>query len=134
MSHRNRKDRATSGSVSQPALRREGRLVLPGRAFWFAVLIVALTIVAYAPVRQAGFLAFDDRDYVVNNPPVAGGLTWSGVGWAFTSGHSFNWHPVTWLSHMLDCELFGLNAGWHHLVSLGFEGAIFDDFSYEIRQ
>ena len=93
--------------------------VLTGRTFWFAVLLVALSVAAYEPVRHAAFLDFDDYEYVVDNPHVTGGLSWAAAAWAFTTGHATNWHPVTWLSHMADVQLFGLDPGAHHLVNLG---------------
>jgi protein O-mannosyl-transferase len=71
----------------------------------------------YAPVRQHGFVNFDDPQYVSENPQVSAGLTRQGVWWAFTTAHAGNWHPLTWLSHMIDVELFGLDAGRHHLTS-----------------
>jgi Flp pilus assembly protein TadD len=80
--------------------------------------LVLVTLLLYQPVWFHGFVLFDDDDYVTNNPVVKAGLTWSGVKWALTTGHAGNWHPVTWLSHMLDCELFGLNPGAHHLISV----------------
>ena len=79
-----------------------------------AVLITAV----YWPVGHAGFVNFDDDEYVTENPHVLGGLTVPGVVWAFTTYHSANWHPLTWLSHALDCEWFGMNAGGHHAVSV----------------
>jgi protein O-mannosyl-transferase len=91
-----------------------------------ALIGVALTVgtlAAYWPVRQAGFLNFDDPDYVTNNPDVFHGLTWHGVGWAFRTVHASNWHPLTWLSHMLDCSIFGEYAGGHHWVNVGFHAA-----------
>jgi tetratricopeptide (TPR) repeat protein len=75
-------------------------------------------LVVYAQVRGFDFLRLDDPLYVTENPHVRGGLTLSGAAWAFASGHAGNWHPVTWLSHMIDCQLFGLNAGAHHLVNV----------------
>lgn len=83
-----------------------------------SVLLAAATLAVYGPVGGHGFVAFDDMAYFSDNPPVRQGLTWEGVGWAFTTGHVANWHPVTWLSHMVDCQLFGLNAGAHHLVNV----------------
>jgi tetratricopeptide (TPR) repeat protein len=71
----------------------------------------------YAPVRQHEFVNFDDPQYVSENPAVSRGLTWDGVSWAFRTGHAGNWHPLTWLSHMMDVELYGLDAGGHHLTS-----------------
>ena len=64
-----------------------------------------------------GFILLDDAGYVRLNLNVARGLSWEGVKWAFTTGEMSNWHPLTWLSHMLDCSFFGLNPGAHHLVS-----------------
>ena len=55
---------------------------------------------------------------MLKNPQVNRGLTTEGFVWAFTHVHSGNWHPLTWLSHMLDCQLYGLNAGWHHLTNI----------------
>jgi Flp pilus assembly protein TadD len=83
-----------------------------------AALLALVTIAAYAPVRHNGFVDLDDPGYITDNPHVAAGITPDGVAWAFTTGHAANWHPLTWLSHMLDVELFGMNAGAHHLVSL----------------
>jgi Flp pilus assembly protein TadD len=71
-------------------------------------------------VRHHDFVNFDDDDYVTANPVVLRGLTWHGVAWAFTTEHAVNWHPLTWLSHMLDVQLYGLDAGAHHLTNLLF--------------
>jgi len=68
-------------------------------------------------VRQHGFVLYDDPEYVTENPQVQAGLTLSGVRWAFVTFHASNWHPLTWLSHMLDCQLFGLDPAAHHLIS-----------------
>ena len=83
-----------------------------------ALLLALITLLAYLPAAHDGFLNYDDNDYVTENHVVQNGLTRTGIQWAFTTGHAGNWHPVTWLSHMLDCELFGLNAGAHHSVNL----------------
>ena len=80
-------------------------------------LIVA-TLLAYWPVYRAGFTNFDDPVYVTNNPKVFHGLTSAGLVWAFTAMHGSNWHPLTWLSHMLDCQVFGANACGPHLVNV----------------
>jgi tetratricopeptide (TPR) repeat protein len=93
----------------------------PGRrwpAALIALALVALTLAVYAPVRSYGFVNFDDAQYVSRNPEVLRGLTWSGVRWALTATHAGNWHPLTWLSHMLDVQAFGLDAGAFHLTSL----------------
>ncbi|HEX2855194.1 MAG TPA: tetratricopeptide repeat protein [Opitutaceae bacterium] len=82
-------------------------------------LVLALaTLWVYLPVRGHGFVALDDGDYVKDNRLVQAGLTWAGVKWAFTTGHSGNWHPVTWLSHMFDAQLFGPGPAAPHLVNL----------------
>lgn len=75
-------------------------------------------LLAYAGVGAHGFVNFDDPEYVYENPPVVRGLTLESVRWAFTAVHSANWHPLTWLSHMLDAHLFGLDAGWHHRTNV----------------
>lgn len=92
----------------------------------FLLICAALslgTIIAYEPVRHNDFISFDDNVYIYDNPNVTGGLTGRSVVWAFTTfkaARAGHWQPVTRLSHMLDCELFGLDAGGHHLMSLGF--------------
>ncbi len=87
----------------------------------FVCLAIALvTLLLYLPVRHFSFINYDDPDYVTENPVVEAGLTWGGVEWAFTTWHASNWHPLTWLSHMLDCEVFGLDAGPQHLVNVLF--------------
>ena len=87
-----------------------------------ACLLVA-TLAAYWPVHRAEFISFDDPVYVTNNPEVFHGLTAAGLVWAFKATRGSNWHPLTWLSHMVDCQLFGENAGGHHVVSVGFHAA-----------
>lgn len=81
------------------------------------------TLAIYWPARHYGFVDYDDNDYVFNNPTVRSGLSWWGLVWSCVDQHASNWHPLTWLSHMLDCQLFGLNAGAHHLVNVLFHGA-----------
>ncbi|HEU5396412.1 MAG TPA: hypothetical protein VFV81_04540, partial [Verrucomicrobiae bacterium] len=73
-----------------------------------ALLLALVTLLVYLPAGRHGFINYDDGDYVFENPMVESGLTLPGLKWAFTTFHSANWHPVTWLSHMTDCELFGL--------------------------
>ena len=88
------------------------------RDVWIGIALVVLILVVYAPVRHYGFVDLDDPQYVSENPFIAGGLTWSGVKWAFTSVYASYWLPVIWLSHMLDVQLFGLNAGAHHVTNV----------------
>ena len=86
--------------------------------------ILALGVVSvYWPVHRYDFVNYDDVDYVVENANVRAGLTLDGVKWAFTTGHAGNWHPLTWLSHMTDVQLFGMNAGAHHAVNVFFHVA-----------
>jgi protein O-mannosyl-transferase len=80
--------------------------------------LVLLTLAAYLPVLGNGFVDYDDGQYVTANPRVQAGLTADGVAWALTARVAGNWHPLTLLSHMLDCQLFGLNPRGHHLTSL----------------
>lgn len=85
---------------------------------WIAAALVFFTIAAYSSVGSLDFVSFDDPQYITENPQVIQGLSWPGVEWAFTTGQASNWHPLTWISHMVDLELFGLNPGPHHLVNL----------------
>jgi Tfp pilus assembly protein PilF len=80
--------------------------------------LTAAVLITFSAVGGHDFVAFDDDAYVTDNPSVRSGLSAAGVVWAFTSMHAGNWHPLTWLSHMLDVELFGLEAGRHHLTNL----------------
>jgi tetratricopeptide (TPR) repeat protein len=84
---------------------------------FIALLLALVTLTVYLPVLHDGFVNYDDDDYLTTNRVVKNGLTPAGVHWAFTTFHSANWHPVTWLSHMLDCQLFGLNPTAHHFVN-----------------
>jgi tetratricopeptide (TPR) repeat protein len=82
--------------------------------------LMAATFAVFEPVRNHTFLNIDDNLYITDNTPVKSGLTFKGVIWAFTTMHAANWHPLTWLSHMLDCQLYGLNPSGHHLTNLFF--------------
>jgi protein O-mannosyl-transferase len=84
------------------------------------LLLTLMTVGVYWPVARHAFINFDDPDYVSGNPRVQAGLNWGSVPWAFSSLYASNWHPVTWLSHMLDCQIYGLRAGGHHVTSLLF--------------
>jgi tetratricopeptide (TPR) repeat protein len=83
-----------------------------------ALVLVVLVCVAFGRTLTGAFLAYDDPVYVTENEVVRGGLGWAGVRWAFTTGHGANWHPLTWLSHMADVSLYGLDARGHHATSL----------------
>jgi tetratricopeptide (TPR) repeat protein len=89
--------------------------------FLYAAILLSLgTLALYWPVTGYPFINFDDAEYIYDNPVTQAGLTWEGLKWAFNGIHVSNWHPLSWLSHMLDCQLFGLNAGSHHLVNVLF--------------
>src|SRR2546421_12490428 len=88
------------------------------RGLLCALALTAGILVVYGAVIRFDFLNFDDSFYITGNPHVCAGLTWSGLTWALHSTEAANWHPVTWISHMLDCQLFGAKAGGHHLTSV----------------
>jgi tetratricopeptide (TPR) repeat protein len=89
------------------------------KAFAVICLVLALgTAALYWPITSHPFINFDDMQYIVYNPHVTSGLSGTNFVWAFTTSEQANWHPVTWLSHQLDCTMFGINAGGHHLVNL----------------
>ncbi|HYG25062.1 MAG TPA: tetratricopeptide repeat protein [Verrucomicrobiae bacterium] len=82
------------------------------------LLLALVTLLLYLPVRQFEFVVFDDPDYILENRYVLAGITLEGIQWAFTTLHVSNWHPITWLSHMIDSELFGPNPAAMHLVNV----------------
>jgi tetratricopeptide (TPR) repeat protein len=82
--------------------------------------LAAVTLLCYWPLTHHDFINYDDPDYIPKNPHVTTGLTRDNLIWAFGTGYYANWHPLTWISHMADCQLYGLNAGGHHLTNLLF--------------
>ncbi len=92
--------------------------VLLSRPLIISLLLAMATLAIYWPVQRCEFLGYDDPLYFTQNPHVLGGLTWGNIGWAFTSGEAANWHPLTWLSLMLDAEIFGTQPAGPHLVNL----------------
>ncbi len=98
-----------SSPSSQPAARPERPI---------ALALVAVVLAVYGQTLGFGFIGFDDPGYVYHNPHVCAGLTWDGLRWACTTFQQANWHPLTWLSLMLDAQLFGLRAGGFHLTNL----------------
>jgi len=90
--------------------RRQTRLVCAGLALAVAA--------AYWPLWHCGFVDFDDNDYVVKNNAIQHGLNWGAIAWAFTTTYASNWHPLTWISHILDFQFYGLNPAGHHATSL----------------
>ena len=82
------------------------------------IFLVVATWLVFGQTLHHDFVNFDDDVYVYENPEVVQGLTLHGMAWAFTTASIAYWHPLTWLSHMLDCQLWGLNAGGHHLTNV----------------
>jgi Flp pilus assembly protein TadD len=91
----------------------------PGRKVAAVCLLLAVaTIFAYHGVRNNDFLTYDDDVYVVDNAQVHQGITAQSIGWAFDAFHASNWHPLTWISHMVDWQLYGKNPVGHHLTNV----------------
>src|SRR5271156_140946 len=82
------------------------------------LLLAGATVALYSPAIHHGFLNYDDDRYVTDNPQVQAGLRWTTISWAFTTSEQANWHPLTWISHALDCQLFHLNPAGHHFTSI----------------
>jgi tetratricopeptide (TPR) repeat protein len=96
-------------------------LLTPARkqALLLCLLLAILTFALYSPVLGHSFIvSYDDDSYVTNNPHVQAGLTWDTITWALTSTEVSNWHPLTWLSHAFDCEVYGVNPAGHHFTNL----------------
>jgi protein O-mannosyl-transferase len=119
--------RARTGSLHEPPNRRDKRgyqsmtrkePTPSHRTFYVCVLLVAITWLVFGQTIGHDFVNFDDQVYVYNNPLVTKGLTVDGIIGAFTHNHARNWHPLTTISHMLDCQLYGLNAGGHHFTNV----------------
>lgn len=92
---------------------------LLGFMTWLVMGVLTLfTLLLYWPSTNNDFVNCDDPAYILSNPHVIGGLTFENVTWAASTGYNHNWHPLTWLSHMTDCQLFGLNPSAHHLTSI----------------
>ena len=106
----------TSKVSKSPAPSRDGR------DRWIAVaisvLLAALVWIVFGQTLKHDFVNYDDLDYVTRNAQVSRGVTFEGLLWAFTHFHSANWHPLTWISHMIDCQFYGLNPWGHHLTNL----------------
>src|SRR5687767_2417226 len=82
------------------------------------LFLAAITWFVFGQARAFQFINFDDNEYVFKNAQVARGLTMEEIAWAFTQVYAANWHPLTWLSHMVDAQLYGLNPGGHHLTNV----------------
>jgi tetratricopeptide (TPR) repeat protein len=108
--------------MSQSKLTEE-KSAKPWRPWLICVLLLAIVFLVFLPARNFEFINYDDPDYVTANTHVQQGLTSESVQWAFQSGEYSNWHPLTWLSHMLDWQMFGEKPGGHHLTSVMFHAA-----------
>ncbi len=86
--------------------------------FGVCVFLAVITWLVFGQTLHHDFINYDDNDYVTKNVQVSRGLSWEGIVWAFTHVHSANWHPLTWISHMVDCQFYGLNPRGHHLTSV----------------
>jgi protein O-mannosyl-transferase len=87
---------------------------------WIPLALIALNLFVYYQVWHFEFIGWDDPMYVSQNPVILKGLTWPGIMWAFSTAHAANWHPLTWISHMFDVQLFGVAAGLHHFINVLF--------------
>jgi tetratricopeptide (TPR) repeat protein len=120
MAKRTAQKRKTAGVTAAKGRRAVG---LSGAAtfgrpdFLILVAMAVLTLGIYAQVIGHQFITFDDDSYIKENPMVNRGVTLAGLAWAFTTFYKANWHPLTWIAHMIDSQLFGLNAGGHLLVN-----------------
>lgn len=112
---------------SSPARRENNNPLPPKRKsesnrthceIWIILFLLIAVFAIYGQVVHFDFVNYDDPDYVTANAHVQAGLNWSGTAWALGSSLTGNWFPLTWLSHMLDCQLFGLDAGWHHFTNV----------------
>lgn len=83
-----------------------------------SVVLAVASLLVYLPVLRNGFIDLDDPAYVTQNDHVRNGISWKNLVWALSSTEAANWHPLTWASHMLDCQIFGLNPAGHHAVNV----------------
>lgn len=88
-----------------------------------AALLIVLTLAAFWPLSRCDFVGYDDEQYITDNPRIQTGISAESIRWAFTSFYASNWHPLTWISHMVDWRLFGANPVGHHAVNLIFHAA-----------
>src|ERR1039458_6953329 len=120
-----KKSRQRKPQLKRPpeARARKSALVAPATYKPWQVAVVCLvlalsTLLTFQGVRHNGFLTYDDMDYVGQNLDVHHGITIESIEWAFTTRRVSNWHPLTWISHMVDWSLYGNNPAGHHLTNL----------------
>lgn len=90
------------------------------KTFLVCIALAGVVFVAFAGIRHNEFINYDDDLYITDNPNVQDGLNFKSLAWAFTTGRTGNWHPLTWISHIIDYSVFGANAAGHHFVNAGF--------------
>jgi tetratricopeptide (TPR) repeat protein len=108
-----------SASETPPAETRSRR----SQCALVCAVLALVTVALYWPITHHPFVVFDDAQYISENPHVTSGLSATNLVWAFTTTEQANWHPLTWLSHQMDCALFGVNPGAHHFMNLLFHVA-----------
>ena len=87
---------------------------------WISLFLVISIFCVYWQVRNFSFVNFDDQKYITENYYVQAGLTFENIRWSLTATQASNWHPLTWLSHMMDCQIYGMNPGHHHMTNVLF--------------
>jgi tetratricopeptide (TPR) repeat protein len=121
MSRRSRKKTTATHPGRRTTVQSKGGPV-DGKERWLVlgicIFLGAITWLVFGQTLRHDFVNVDDTEYVLKNVEVARGLTIEGAAWAFTHFHASNWHPLTWISHMLDCQLFGLKPGGHHFTNV----------------
>src|SRR5437764_1762427 len=113
--------RTTNNKKRQVGNRQGGlqrRLSSHKITFGIYLILAAISLAVFGQTIRYEFVNFDDDLYVYNTSAIQAGLTIKGIAAAFTSQHAHNWHPLTTISHMLDCQLYGLNAGAHHATNI----------------
>ena len=101
-----------------PARSGGTRFTFAGYSWLAPLLLVVIVVVVFGQTLRHEFINYDDDQYVFGNPRISNGLSFDGILWAFTHVHADNWHPLTTISHMLDCQLFGLEPWGHHLMNV----------------
>src|SRR5436190_10697683 len=110
-----RKMAPKGGATAQSSSRASSERMVTGTV---CILLVAIVWIVFGQTLRHDFVNLDDFDYVFENPRITNGLTLEGIGWAFTHVHAANWHPLTTISHMLDCQLYGLQPWGHHMTNV----------------
>ena len=105
---------------ARPYTPRRGIMLKNRQILMMYLFLAVATLMAFWQVNHCDFIDYDDNTYITENGHIQTGLTIDGIQWAFTTGHASNWHPLTWISHMADIEVFGFDPRWHHFINLLF--------------